>query len=636
MALSPDGRLLYAGNLAGEIVTVDVSTFTIRDRIRAHDGAVQAIAVHRTLPYVAALGSDRALTIWRRETAGLRRLGYVSLRQFRATNDVEEVEPVHSTSQAIAFHDADRRLVTRTANSALVELEFDDIGNIDELYCVRMHGDADLTSVRYVAGEDSVLSGSIHGDFVHSRSGELVRRWQLDHRSNIHWAEQLRGREYILATDRRNLVRIDLDEESPLAVGPVFTRDDLEHVTINRDTGSTYCASFDRTIYRVDPDACSPLEPAFRAPFKCRWIRAFGSGPEILLVQCRNGALYKVNADEGSIIKEIKETPDAVWTATHQSGALWFAGDGAELIKLESGNPLPADDRPTYRPVRFHVPGGEQTYVKRMVTCGAAALALGRTDGTIVLLDLALPAPSVRASVDVGSAVRDIAVNDVSGDLYAACEDSSVRCLDGRSMRQKAIWHGDPLEPIWSVACSPNSEIVAAAERGGRVALLRASDLTPTSYSIPTGRPKRMKFSGPSELLFVNRDQLDVLDLVSGLASTRISPRGNTIEDFIWDHQRRYLITVGYTQTIGLFDFASGQELSQVPDQIDYSKGLVWAVAQESPAARQLPLDFITFGRSGRFHLFRIHDEKILSLGEVSAPAQAAAAAADRSAVLAA
>ena len=92
----------------------------------------------------------------------------------------------------------------------------------------------------------------------------------------------------------------------------------------------------------------------------------------------------------------------------------------------------------------------------------------------------------------------------------------------------------------------------------------------------------------------------------------------NTVEDFIWDNMRRYLVVICYMTTIALADFETGEKLDLVRDQLDYSKGLMWL--DPTPDPRLYPYDFVTWGRSGDVHQFRIHDEQLVALGPVGVP----------------
>lgn len=95
----------------------------------------------------------------------------------------------------------------------------------------------------------------------------------------------------------------------------------------------------------------------------------------------------------------------------------------------------------------------------------------------------------------------------------------------------------------------------------------------------------------------------------------------NTVEDFIWDARRQYLLVTGYQCAIGPFDYRSGAMLDHVRDQMDYPKGIAWLDA--SVDERLYPWDFVTWGRSGSLHHYRIHDGRIVALGPLPSPAQA-------------
>jgi hypothetical protein len=116
-------------------------------------------------------------------------------------------------------------------------------------------------------------------------------------------------------------------------------------------------------------------------------------------------------------------------------------------------------------------------------------------------------------------------------------------------------------------------------------------------------------------LLFSNTGELDRIDLTTGKQETVTPFVKNTIEDFIWDRGKNYLVMVVYTGMICLHDFHSGNLLAEVRDQIDYSKDLMWV--PQRPELPSYPLDFITFGRSGAAHGFRIHNENLVAFGPV-------------------
>jgi WD40 repeat protein len=196
----------FAGNISGQLSVIDIDELRILHETQAHAGGIQAVAAHPQLPYVAALATDRSVSVWSYDEEGsLRRVCSIPLRNIKPVNDEDEVPYVQSTSQALGFHDSRRRIVTRSGNAGLVELEFTKDGSYSIVNCARIHRDADLISVRFAKNSDLVLSGSIDGEFVLSERGQLIRRWDVGH--NVHWAEHLSDTTYLLASDRRCVAR---------------------------------------------------------------------------------------------------------------------------------------------------------------------------------------------------------------------------------------------------------------------------------------------------------------------------------------------------------------------------------------------------------------------------------------------
>ena len=155
--IEPTERWMFAGNASGQIACIDIDTFTVRHEVQAHAGIIQAIASHPCHPYVAALSTDRHVSVWRYDNeAKLAPVCNVSLRALKPDNDAEDVPYVHSTSQALGFHDTQRRIVTRSANAGLLELAFCDNGTVEVLRCQRVHDNADLISARYAKDSDCV------------------------------------------------------------------------------------------------------------------------------------------------------------------------------------------------------------------------------------------------------------------------------------------------------------------------------------------------------------------------------------------------------------------------------------------------------------------------------------------------
>jgi WD40 repeat protein len=164
--VEPDERWMFAGTLSGQIWTVDIDSFQVTREAQAHPGGIIAIAAHATLPYVASMGMDRSVVIWKREDGGeLQRLFEICIRDIPCENDRTQFEPIMSVAQALAFHETERWLVTRSGNAGVLELEFDDDA-WRIVRCMRYHGTDDVVTARYLKGSRRVLSGSNAGRVV--------------------------------------------------------------------------------------------------------------------------------------------------------------------------------------------------------------------------------------------------------------------------------------------------------------------------------------------------------------------------------------------------------------------------------------------------------------------------------------
>ncbi|HLZ70844.1 MAG TPA: WD40 repeat domain-containing protein [Dehalococcoidia bacterium] len=614
--VEPKERWAFGGTFSGQIVAVEIETFAVMGEVQAHAGTIIAMAAHARLPYIACLSMDRTVSVWRYNEKGhLFPVMTCSIRDVRPSNDDGVVGFVQSNSQTIAFHGTLPRIVTRSGNAGLLELDFDDDGTVSVVRCVRLHGDMDIVTARYAGESSRVLSGDGEGVVILSEEGEELKRWQVADRS-IHWFEHLGGATYLLASDACLVARLDLYNGEAPAIGSPFTRDDLEQVTYNPVSGRAFAASFDRNIYEVDPRTLEPLGVVYKAPFKCRWLKSLQRDPSILLVQVRDGGLHKVDLESGKALAVIKDTPEALWTAVSTpAGDILLSGEGEAVTRLQINGTANTARKPVFSALRVPVgalqPGA---YTKRMVyQTSTGRLVLGRTDGDIVVGEDG----AFRRLTNLGSAVRDLAVAPEGDALFVACEDGHGYRVDlgrGERLLDFSAPHG---KALWSLAHNPTRNLVAFLERNGTLSVLDADDFTPIIADVVTSRAKRAKWLDADRLLYSHSEELHELNVVSGATRARVTHAGNTIEDFIWDGGQNYLVLICYTCMLLLYDFSTDQLLSVVPDQIDYSKGLIWVDTKADP--RLYPLDFLTFGRSGTAHHFRIHDEKILALGPVNA-----------------
>jgi WD40 repeat protein len=612
MCVSPDERWIFAGSLSGQISTIDIDSFAYRSAVQAHAGGIHAITVHPTLPYVATMSTERAFSIWRHDDEGrLSMLVYRNVRSLQCSNDTEYIPYIQSTSQAICFHPTRKRLLTRTGSGGLLEVDFDDDGRLDTVQCVRLHGEEDLVAVRYLKDSDRILTMANYGEVAVSDEGRVLDTWRFGYH-NVHWAEHLEGDTYLLASDTRQVIRLDLSRKQEPVVGPALTRDDLEHVTLNRRTGRAFIAGFDSNVYEVCPQTCRSLGVVYKAPYKCRWVKTLERSPDTMILQCRNGGLHRIDLAGARRTALLKDTPEAVWSAAElPDGDLVLCGEAraAYRLHLDAVDVQSRAPQVTVRRTPIDVEG--DAHFKRLdVQASTGKIVLGRTDGQIWVGADDRYRPLCRVEMPV----RDLCVHPTEPWFFACTEGNRVYKIgidDGKILN---VFESPAQEQIWTLAYNPERNLLAFAEREGSVYVIDADSFQIRHLIPDVRRPKRMRWRDANTLLWSRSVELHRFDLDTGRAYVFVRETGNTIEDFIWDEDRRYLVVLNYNCLIILCDYETGEFIDVTPDAMDYSKGLAWVPRQED----SYPLDFVCFGRNGLANLFRIHDEKILPMGPIT------------------
>lgn len=618
--VDPSERLLFAGNLSGQIDVIDIDSFTTVAQYQGHSGTIHAVSAHPVLPFVAAIGNDRKLSLWRRnEDNSLTALTTNSFRDIACSNDENLIDPIFSHSVALGFHDTEPRLVTRTGNGGTMELDFDEAGTVSLRWALRLHGDWDVQMTRFECGGDRVLSAGRDASLVLVDGGCEVRRWQFGD-VVAHWAEHVEGTTYLVASDLGLVAKLDIDSTAPPVMGRRFARDDMEFLTFNKTSKRTFCTSFDRNVYELDHTTLVAKGVVFEPGYKCVWAKSLEREPDTLIVQSRNGTLFKYDLHRQEINGRLKHVPDALWSAAAmEDGSVIAAGEGSSL-SLYSVTGFDAQERaPTFSRSLIATDVAPDSYTKRMVYEPISnRLVLGRTDGEL----WAGARDNLRRIADLGSGIRDVAINSRRGVLYVATEDGRIVEVD---------WDGhncitryqDVAEPfpraVWALAYNPATDQLAYAKFGKTLNLINASDFENIA-EIECDRVKRIRWLSSDQLLFGSSDAVVLFNTSTGQSRNVAEQMQNTIEDFIWDQQQHYLVTISYQCTIGLFDLSTGDRLDNIRDQLDYSKGIAWLNPGRTDS---YPMDFITWGRSGSCYRYRIHNERIVAMGMLAPkPAQ--------------
>jgi WD40 repeat protein len=318
----------------------------------------------------------------------------------------------------------------------------------------------------------------------------------------------------------------------------------------------------------------------------------------------------------GTAISVQKEAPDALWTAASLPNGDIVAAGETEMLSVFHLDGIDRDSRrQIFSREARPTPMSPTAYTKRLVRDPMSGVtAFGRSDGEIWIErggELAL-------LTSLGCAVRDLTASKNGDEIFAATEDGRILRIEAPSGQILAQFQtgGEPFpRAVWALAYNPVRKLVAAAEFGKSLHILDAATLT-VQTTIECDRVKRIRWTGDNSFLFGSSDAIHRYVLGEKEPVPLVTGMQNTIEDFIWDNRRQYLLAVCYQSTIGLFDFTTGDRLDHVRDQVDYPLGLAWLDSTISSEA--YPWNFVTWGRSGTLHMYRVHNERIVALGPVA------------------
>ncbi|WP_308992721.1 hypothetical protein QLS71_016350 [Mariniflexile litorale] len=612
-SISADESLMFVGNLSGELLILRTEDLSIVNRIQVQPGGIIAVSSHKTRPYIATLGMDRSVILFEIEDCGnLIKVDGIITRDIPCENDDEPHKFILSVSQALNFHYSEKKIVTRNGNGGVLELSFEK-GYMEPIKCTRLHGMYDVVTVSYVGNTNKILSGSNHGEVILSLEGTPITHWQFGYET-IHWFEHIKEDEYLIASDMRAVIRFSIENKFEPVICDNISRDDLEHVTYNSVSNRVFASSFDRNIYEINKETCEPIGVAFKTPFKNRWLKTLEKDSNKLIVQCRNGALYLISLNSNTILAELRETPYAMWTAVYTNIGIVMSGEGNSIITMKPNGEDLYTRAPKFKTKAFPISIDSECYTKRMCYNEKDnQIYLGRTDGNVIAINEEYEETK---KYNVGSAVRDLALMDYTTEIFVATEFGYVYKVNMENGEKEAIYVSAKNEPIWAISYNNDNNMLAIAEREGSLVFLDTETNKIVMEDYDCHRPKRLKWFDSENLYYSNGANLFRVNCETWQKDHILKNVGNTIEDFIWGPNKRYMVLVNYQRNLFLMDVATGTVLNCISDDIDYSKGALWIKSREN----SYQYNFISYGRSGVALLYGIHDEKIISLGPISKP----------------
>lgn len=616
-AVDPSEKWIFAGTIGGQLLTVDADDLRVVSELHAHAGIIQSVRAHPVLPILATLATDYTITLWDRSNpAQLKKMQTIPLREIKI--EAYDYSTAFPLSCPLEFHPRSQKLLTHNAAGALCEVEFDG-SKWSTLWAVGLFNDDpntayDIDYVRYLVDSEHVFASTFGGHLavLDPKSPEKpLITWRYGKRT-IHCAEHIGGTEYLLASDTRRVIRFDASGRLAPLVGPGIFRDHVEQISFNKTSRRAFATSFDRTILEIDPQTCTSLGVAVDLPFKLRWIHSFERDPSELLVHSRNGALYKTSF-EGKPTRTLKETPNAIWTGVHTApSTMVFAGEGPDMLQIVTDKVEPTTQDSSFSSSWTRIDEATRgSYAKRMVVHEPTGdIVQGRSDGEILIVREG----QSRRLTRLPSPVRDLATSPVGTDLYVVTEDGCAMRLNvetGEILARFAT--GD--EPLWALAYNPVRNILAVCEREGSLLLLDGTDLTKQFAVNDTWAPKRMKWRDDDRLVVGRGDELYQLDVEKGTMDCVVPHVGNTIEDFAWDEEGRYVALVTYVRRIHLLDLGTWAPLGTIDFDLDSPKGIMWMKQGRAPAAH--PYELVAFGRSGVVRHYRVHDDCLHHVGTI-------------------
>lgn len=606
--VSNDEQYIYAGTISGEILTINTKNFEVLSRTQSHVGKISAMASHTSLPYLATRVGGWRINLWKQDSQGkIKHLFEINLRKLDSNDKTSVIE---AADQAIAFHSNTSRLVTRSSQNSVVEIEFDESG-FQIINCLNVDLNYPIVTVRYLVNSHKILVGTSPGKVFLVENGMILKIWHLSD-EDIHWFEHIGGNTYLVAGDSRQVIQLDTSGSEPPLIGSTFAQDDFEHIAYDRATGEAFASSFDRNIYVIDPLICEPIRILWKAPFKCRWIYILKTHPHTLIVQCRNGGLYKIDTLNSDVIAEIKETPNALWTASKSSdGRIFIAGEGNKFAELKPYDASNLHRRMTsFLAQQVELKFLSNSYTKRLaVNQKTGMLAFGRTDGEILIYQNGISQPLIQLE----SAIRDLQFDNQLPFLYVACEDGKLIKLSTSNGSIVNCWHSEL--PIWALALNEDKRILAASEREGKLIFIDLETFLPIKAESSHTYSKRMKWVDENTLLYGSDDRILKYNVLTETSCSYVNNTGNSIEDFAWDNNKKYLAMINYNRRIILCDYLTGNVLDRVYDQIDFSHGIIWIDDEINKSGDSN--EFFTFGRTGELCFYKVYEDCIVSNGNL-------------------
>lgn len=606
--LSLNETYIFAGNYFGEVLTIDPITFTIIKRFMYHDGSIHKISTHEKLPYIATLGMDGNISLIKYDVYGNTSLIHnICSRNIRPEHD--QYINGYTTTQLLTFHPTLPKLIGHGGSAAIFEVEFtDETFNI--LHCCRFLEPYDWITAKYVMNSDSFLLGNNRGIVLLIENWNISRQWDFGINNNtqaVHWFEEVSTNIYLVASDARRVFLLDITDDNNYVEGEIIAMDHLEHVHYNSHTGKAYTSGFDRKIYQIDIDNCSIIDIVWEAPFKIRWIKTLYSDPEHMIVNCRNGILYKItiNNHNNYVVSQINEEVHAMWSAAICNKNIIIGGEGRSHYKLTPSKINLYNNAQEYDISKIELDDDNNSYTKRIMGSDSIAI-IARSNGNIFLNQN----DNNTLIFSNEYPVRDICISKDLSTVYIASEDGSAYAVYIHTRVVVQLIKTNT--PIWAIAINDDNSVLCVANRIEKFYLIDLKNNHITEKNVGLRFVKRVKFVNNNELLLGSGGSLKKYNINEDLIENCINNTENSIEDFFITEDSQYLVVLNYAKVLHLYDYHTYELLFTQSVGHDYGKGIMLLNGNLNNSGYKK--DFILYGRDGGFSYMRIHDEMILTL----------------------
>jgi hypothetical protein len=477
-------KYIIAGDKQGYVYLFNTKSLKCIHKLRATCSIIQSISFHYERLEFLLLSIDFSIIYCRVKDSKIEILNKFSGLEY-ITNDNYRV--VMSESQAVAISKENALIAFRNPTAALTILDCNNLNNPVLINTIRFDCPGDIVTLHWHDNQN-LLVGFGSGEILLTDTKNIIQQWKHEElNETIHWFEPLPNNQYIIATDSRRIVHLDLNTRK-IKLGPVFAKDDFEHICYDIESKRVFATSFDRNIYEICLKTLSAKSVIYTAPFKLRWLNIIKiNGKSFLIAQVRNGSIHKICLETKNLIGSIQGCTQTLWTAIDLKGKRRIFGENKCFIKTTH------DIYETEHALDTLSTIYKDHYIKRSFG-NNDNIVTGGTNGLIAYYNTA---NSEKRYYHLHSAIRDLCLTD-KGELFVITENGELWYSPNPQKHDPSIKFKTSSEPLWSLAYNNYFQLLSVGERMGRLLIFdKHFNLIIES---DTRLPKRMKWIDNNKL----------------------------------------------------------------------------------------------------------------------------------------